>query len=780
MKHLYRLVRYNGKRLALGCLLGAGMMLSGFFVLDWIFPLPLESLHPLPSQVILDRHGSLLRITLAPDEHWRIPVKLRDVSPDLVRSLVSSEDRWFYWHFGVNPLAILRAGWTDLRSGEVVSGASTIPMQIARMMEPKPRTLWAKTWEAFRALQLEWHFPKKKLLEFYLNLAPYGGNLEGVGAASYFYFGKSPARLSLGEAALLTALPRSPNAYDPTRHPATARAVRDRVLHQLGRQRVFSGSQIAAALQQKVPVKRWDPPIEAPHFCRYVSYRFPDQAHLETELDLPTQKAAEKIVSAHIDALREEGVQNASVVVIENRNRAVRALVGSAGFFEDRFQGQVNGALARRSPGSTLKPFLYALAIDRGLIVPDSFLLDIPTDFSGYVTENYDGVYRGKVTVRRALIHSLNACTVRLLARVGLKGFLTLLRRGGLTSLDRPVSEYGLPLILGSGEVRLLDLTTLYVALANGGVYAPSRLLPGTEQPGRRLFSRESAYLVTQVLTKLQRPDLPESWSLARGVPTVAWKTGTSYGHRDAWSVGFSSRYTIGVWVGNFDGHGRKGISGAEFAAPILFDLFRALEPDGSRLPKPRGLRLETLEVCSLSHQLLGPFCPHRTRITYIPGKTHLTECDQHRRVFVDAKSGRILTGDCLARRSHKAKLLTVYPPELVAWWSAQGEPVPALPSFAPGCGEIPAAAPPRIVSPQAQTPYVVRSGAPLRFQKIRLTAQAGPYTARLFWYQDGTLVGSGKPDRPLFLALQSGFHRLVVVDDAGRTDSITYSVLAR
>ncbi|HYG63898.1 MAG TPA: penicillin-binding protein 1C, partial [Thermoanaerobaculia bacterium] len=625
-----------------------------FLLLDLLFPFPWEALEKPPAVVVLDRQGEPLRFFLPSDDRWRFPVRLSELPSELPRALVASEDQRFWRHPGVDPLAVLRAAWANTRAGEVVSGASTIPMQIARMAEPGPRTLPSKVRESFRALQLERRYSKDELLEIYLNLAPYGGNVEGVGAAAWFYFGKRPEQLSLSEIALLTALPRSPVGYDPVRRPQAAEAARDRVLAQLTARGAFPRAEIAAASRQPLPRERGRAPFAAPHLTEWAVQRFPGQERLRITLDRGVQRIVEEQVRRRSGELRDQGIGNAAVVVIDNETRAVRALAGSADFFERDASGQVNGAVARRSPGSTLKPFLYAMALDEGRVLPDSYLLDIPTDFGGYVAENYDERYRGRVTVRDALVQSLNACAVRLLAEVGLGDYLKLLRRGGLATLDREPGQYGLPLVLGAGEVTLVDLANLYATLAEGGVHRPVRLLePEGDAAGAppeetdRLFSRDAARAITGILTDVRRPDLPESWDLTRGVPAVAWKTGTSYGHRDAWAVGFSARTTIGVWVGNFDGRPRKGISGSQHAGPLLFDLFRALEErdGGPARPPVDAVPDETLEVCADSRELPGPFCPRRLHVPYLPERSRLTACTYHRRVLVDAETGDLLAG---------------------------------------------------------------------------------------------------------------------------------------
>jgi penicillin-binding protein 1C len=780
---MYWLRRRFALGLALAVLLAAPYL--WFRVLDLAFPFPLEKLQRPVAVVVEDRTGEPLRFFLPADQRWRFPVRLAELPPELPRSLVASEDRRFYRHSGVDPVAIARAAWSNLRRRGVVSGASTIPMQVARMAQPGPRTLASKLRESFRAFQLERRFSKDQLLELYLNLTPYGGNLEGIGAAAWFYFGKEPGQLSLGEIALLTALPRAPAGYDPTIHPAAARKARDRVLAQLAARGVFPEKEIAEARRQPLPKARRRPPFSAPHLAEMVRVQLPDETWIRTSLDRSVQAIAEAQVARRIRELRDLGIGNAAVVVIDNETRAVRALVGSAGFRETAFRGQINGAVARRSPGSTLKPFLYAMAMDQGRVVPESYILDVPMDFSGYVAENYDERYRGRVTVREALITSLNACTVRLLSEIGLEPFHRLLLRGGLGTLDRPTGSYGLPLILGAGEVRLLDLTNLYATLAQGGLHRPARLLepdrssPSLESEPVRLVSPEAARAVAEILMDVRRPDLPGAWDLTRDVPAVAWKTGTSYGHRDAWAVGFSARTTIGVWVGNFDGKPRKGISGSQHAGPLLFDLFRALEPGGRGPVKPEGLIRDEIEVCALSHDLPGPFCPERVKISYLPGRSKLTACTLHRRMLVDSRTGELLAGDCVGRRPHELRLFTLYPPELVAWWRSQGNPVQEAPRLAAACTGIPDGDPPRIVSPDGATPYHLRGDSPLAFQRIPLVAQVAPGARRLFWYQDGTLVATtdagGAASR--FLAAVPGEHRLVVTDDLGRSDGVTYRV---
>lgn len=739
-------------------------------------PFPLAALSPPASTVVAARNGVPLRLYLAPDEAWRFPTRLAAVAPILPRLVVAAEDRHFYRHPGVDPLALTRAAVSNLRAGHVVSGGSTITMQLARLAEPKARTLAGKCREALAALALERRLSKEAILERYLNLAPYGGNIVGVGAASLLYFGKTPDRLSLAEAALLTVLPRSPNTLDPARHPQAAKAARDRLLAALAHRGVIDRQEAAEAMAAPVPTRLASAPFVAPQFCELARQAAPAAIRLDTTLDPAVQQAATEILRGRKATLASQGIGAVAAVVLDAASRDVLAMVGSTDFFGDARFGQINGATIRRSPGSALKPFLYAMALDAGLVFPQSQLLDIPTAFGGYRPKNYDGLFRGRVTTEQALVSSLNVPAVRLLNDVGTGAFLDTLHRAGLSSLDKPAAHYGLSLVLGGGEVTLLSLVNAYADLASFGEHRPAKVLACPTGPGSRLFSPEASAMVTAMLTKVERPDLPTSWDRALAVPSVAWKTGTSYGHRDAWAVGYSADRVIGVWVGNMDGAPVKGISGAVHAGPILFELFRAVEPHGCRPAVAPWLNIREVEVCADSRQLPGPDCPRRVTAAIIPGVTRLGPCPVHGRQLVDAVSGQALSADCLERHEATSVVVSRYPAELVSWWRAVGIPFEAPPAPAPGCG-APQGRGPRIVSPSPATPYVYRRDAPAEAQRIALVADAPADSRRLSWYVDGELAAQGGPGERLFWQPSPGRRRLVCVDDQGRLDAVTVRV---
>ncbi|WP_285907075.1 penicillin-binding protein 1C [Pseudodesulfovibrio pelocollis] len=803
----------------------AGLMLVAplaFLVLDALFPLPAGWLDAPSGTRLLDRSGTELRRFPASDGQWRFPVTLEEVSPALVTALVESEDRWFFVHPGVNPLAVLRAAWTNAASGRVVSGASTIPMQLARMADPGPRTLRRKLIESFRALQLGLTRSKTQLLEAYLNTAPFGGNIVGVGAAARIYFGKPPDRLSLGECALLAVLPRAPNRYDPSRHPEAAMTVRDQVLTLLAKRKAVDADEAARAMRQPMVAQRRPSPMLAPHFCLLTRARLGAEPVIATSLDLARQRTVERLLARHVERLRDLGIGNGAVVVLDRTSREVLALAGSADFADDRRQGQVNNALAPRSPGSTLKPLLYALAFDRGLAVPGSRLLDVPVDYAGYAPENYTGIFSGRVTTAEALTRSLNVPAVRLLASTGLRDFHALLRQGGLETIDRPATSYGLPLVLGACEVRLVDLTNVYATLAQGGEHRPWRVTPpampeaGSSEssgsgaasgPSAQLFSPEAARVIATMLTEVTRPDMPDSWRLTRDRPAAAWKTGTSFGHRDAWAVGFGPTLAVGVWVGNPDGTPVKGISGAVHAGPIFFDVLRALDQPGRDLRLPEAPALRSVTLCAASGLPAGTDCPATVESPAGPTLA-LPRCAEHRRVLVDSATGLRLEGSCLTApvpggRAVAREVQTV-PPELAAWLAAQGKPVPGLPALSPLCPDVPEGLGPAILSPSPATPYILRHDAPAHHQQVALRAAPADPGDSLWWYVDGRFLGvvhgssyeyitkkndesdggknlfSGHEPAVLFWPMAPGEHRASVTDSQGRTSSVTFRVLDR
>ena len=830
-----------------------------FILANWCFPLPKARLHPLPSRIVLDRNGEWLRAFLADDGMWRFshqsPVRGERVGQDtslitenyfLHEAMLTVEDRWFYYHCGINPVAMVTALYDNVTAGEVVRGGSTITMQLARLMEPKARNVPNKLIEMFRALQLELAYSKSEILNFYFSMLPYGGNIVGTSTAARFYFNKPQHAISLGEAALLAAIPNAPERLRPDRFPENARQARAKVLNRLRARGQISEQQWREALREPIPTKRHALPFKAPHLSRLLVKK--NRWHTETTadgriyttIDAKVQETAVRILREYLNAsaagiashsLQAHSASTGAIVVMDTQSREVLAMVGSHDFFDRRASGQINGTLAPRSPGSALKPFVYALGIEQGLITPETLLFDVPVTYSGYEPVNYDGTYNGYVTARQALARSLNVPAVNLHARLKNRTLHAFLKQAGISTLA-PAKKYGLSMVLGGCEVNLLELTTLYAGLANMGEFAPyqltlrshqssvvSRQLQEeikrstnsrqsqevlgkvntsltdnrqliTDNPSHRLLRAETSFIITEMLTTSQLPTNtvknPEAFEMTLNLPKIAWKTGTSYGHRDAWCIGYSPNLTIGVWLGNFDGKGSPMLSGADAATPVLFALFSALTGQDTHRWFTKPERLKTREVCALTGALPSPHCPTRKSDVYIPGLSPVAICRIHKRVYVDSDTGYSLCSHCRNLRNYPSKegsqhdrhnsvetrIFEEWPAEAATWLAKNGFAVSVLPEHNPRCTGTIAGTAPVILSPAEDTVYYIRAGVPLEHQKIQLSASTSNRTQQLFWFLDGELIFKGKAGQPHWLTPVSGAHVLTCVDAEGRSTS--------
>jgi penicillin-binding protein 1C len=561
----------------------------------------LRSLGPLPrgedialSTQVLDRNGRLLRATTTPEGRWRLPAQVTDVDPRLIEMLLAYEDKRFRSHAGVDPLAMLRAAGQWALNARVISGGSTLTMQVARLLEPRPdRTLGAKLRQVVRALELERRLGKDEVLALYLTLAPYGGNLEGIRSASLAYFGKEPTKLSLGEAALLVALPQSPEARRPDRSTMVAKQARDRVLDRMAGR--IPADEIALAKREPVPDARQAMPVLAPHAADQAIAAAPAQKVHRLTIEAALQQRLQELARERAKALGPD--LSVAIIAVDHTTGEVLARVASADYFDERRAGQVDMTEALRSPGSALKPFIYGLAFEDGIAHPETLIEDKPVRFGAYAPENFDLTFQGTVTARRALQQSLNVPAVALLDAIGASRLAARLAQAGATLVLPKGEAPGLAMALGGIGIKLADLTMLYAGLARGGGTLPlvERSTDGAPQTPRRLLDPVAAWYVGNVLLGSPPPDNAAS-------NRIAFKTGTSYGYRDAWAVGFDGVRTIGVWVGRPDGAPVSGLVGRIAAAPVLFDAFaRTGQPPVPLQRAPQGA------LFAASHKLPPP-----------------------------------------------------------------------------------------------------------------------------------------------------------------------------
>jgi penicillin-binding protein 1C len=714
------------------------------------------------SYAVTDRDGRLLRLSLTGDEKYRLWTPLERISPALVAATLHYEDRQFYRHPGVNPAALARAAWTSFVSRDRRMGGSTLTMQLARQRwRLKTGTVAGKLRQIALAVWLERHFSKRDILEAYLNLAPYGANIEGAGAAAWVYFHKPAAELSADQARALALIPQHPNRRAPAT-PAGLTALRQ------AWKTAYGDDPGGGRLWFR---RREDLPLRAPHFAERVRELDPERAEFAATLDPTAQGLAEDLLTGFIRRHRPQGIANAALMVVHAPTLEVLGYVGSADYRDPAIQGYVNGLKARRSPGSALKPFIYALAIDQGLITPDTLLKDTPLRIGPYQPENFESDFYGPLSATEALVRSRNIPAVALLARLQRPGFFQFLNQAGLR-LPKPEPFYGLTLAMGGAEVSMEELLTLYGLVANGGEYRELHWLKDAEEragKGRRLLSPEAAFLVRRMLETNPPPQRAFGARDYTGAAPVAWKTGTSSGQKDAWAVGLMGDLLAGVWVGNFDGTPNRHLVGRDLAGPLLFGLLEALRAErpvnGEPPAPPPGLK--RVEICPLSGAPRSPACPHGKPGWIIPGVSPLKPCAVHRLIHVDPESGlRLCPGD---ERRGRPRVAEFWDSDVLEQFRAAGVRRETPPPFARACeGGGGEARPPVIVSPQAGVSYPVRADGQ---GSVEFSAVAPGGRGRLFWFVDEAFVGEGAS---ILWRGRPGSFVVRVVDDQGQAAAVS------
>ena len=746
--------------------------------LDRLYPLADV---PAVSTLVLAEDGTPLRAFPGEDGQWRYPIQLDQVAPQYIDLLLAYEDRWFYYHPGVNPIALVRALWQNAYTGKVVSGGSTLTMQVARLLHPHERTYSGKLQQILRALQLEWHFSKQDILRQYLNLAPFGGILSGVQAASYHYFGKPANRLSDAEAALLAVLPQRPSHLRPDRHPARAKAARNKVLQRMVDLHIWRADRVNDALWEPLNITTQGTPIVAPIVSRRLYQACPECEVIHSTIDYELQLTLEGLTEQFRHQLSDQ--QSLAIVVMNNRDGAIKGYVGSADFWSQSRSGQVDMVRAVRSPGSTLKPFLYGMAIDDGLIHAQSMLIDAPRRRSEYRPRNFTDQFNGPISVTQALQRSLNVPAVQLLEFFGPGRFLSRLQNAGLSAYGPGAIQPNISMILGGVGVRLEDMLSLYSGLAREGVAIYPRLTQEEPRAERYLMSLGAAWITWDILAqhpyRRLQDKTQQGWNLA-------WKTGTSYGYREAWALGVSPEWTIGVWVGRPDGSPSPGRHGRIAAAPLLFRVHAALRQSHERLPQPQ----------SVSEQLIcWPLGTHARR-----GENQRGNCVVQRpalllndvaprtlqevpevslegllkMIWIDPESGLRAEPTCFQGKAVlQPSSVALWPVALAPWLPSAWRNQSRLPALHPDCQQLVGEQVPIRITSWADG-AIIRVPKPEEPVSLDLIAEGG--SGYRDWYVNGGYIGRSEHSLS-FEVIESGIYQISVIDQQGSADQLTIRV---
>lgn len=727
------------------------------------------------SRIILDRKERLMRVYLKSNEQYCFPPNAQTQAPEkLVKATLLFEDKYFYSHPGVNLWALIRAAYLNIREGRVVSGGSTISMQVARMRKGRKRTLPAKIMEIGEALRIEIRLSKDEILHTYLNHAPYGGNVKGYQAASYRFLGKPPGELSWAEAALLAVLPNSPGSVTPYSNEEALLKKRNKLLERLFVKGEMDSLTLELAYNEPMPKGVWPFPFYAPQFTRFAN----EKAHYETDIirssiDLDIQERIRYLAQRHMRQMQAFGISNCAVLIAETRTGKVRAYLGSSDYYDTMAQGMVDGVIAERSSGSLLKPFLYALSAQEGVLLPETQLMDIPTYYGNFSPHNASEQFDGVVTARDALIRSLNVPAVRVLYTYGQYSFYNFLKEAGLSTLFRPADDYGLSLIIGGSEVTLWDMLVLYRGLGNYGMFGELTIEESeVSVPKVPLLDSASVMLILECMKDLKRPGVEYYWERYNTQRPVAWKTGTSYGHKDAWALAVTPDWTIGVWAGNFDGSGNKNLSGAQRAGPLLFDIINSLPQlsDDSWFGVPEKL-IEDYNLCAVTGYTAGDACPESIRGQRPVRAAPLKICPYHLNIRVDKTESIEVCSYCW-QPGHKEKSVLYYPPGVLQHIRNKGNIIERLPPHSPGCLKKGGHLALEVLYPRPGMRIQLTRDFDGKLQPLILQAAHTHPEQRLFWFVDGIVLGSTTGKHQVETLLPERIHTLTILDRYGnRTD---------
>lgn len=754
------------------------------------------------STVLLDRNGQLLGAKIAGDGQWRFPA-LQNVPEKFEKALIITEDKRFYYHPGVDPIAIARAIVSNTRAGARISGASTISMQVIRLSrKDKPRTLKEKVVESVMAVRLELKYSKKEILALYASHAPFGGNVVGLDAAAWRYFGRDSGELSWAEAATLAVLPNSPALIHPGRNRQALLNRRNRLLKTLMMKGRLTREDYELALLEPLPERPLSLPMYATHLLERLHSGLSGKMITST-LDMRLQANATRIVNNYSVTYRHNLVNNAAAIIIDNRNRQVLAYVGNVSDAGNKMQGvMVDVITSPRSGGSILKPFLFSGMLHEGLINANTLIPDYPFQTPGFNPQNFDRRFDGAVPASRALQRSLNVPAVRMLQQYGVEKFYFLLQQLGMRTLNKPPSHYGLSLVLGGAESTLWDVTAMYARLSRilqnyslyDGMYLetdifnPLIILPTAEtetnltqlrknlQP-TQVLDASAIWVTFNALLEVNRPEEESGWKMFSNVRRIAWKTGTSYGNRDAWAVGTTPEYTIGVWVGNASGEGRPELTGVGFAAPILFDLFGLMPATGTFFKPYDDMTMAS--ICRNSGHIAGAHCTE-TDSMWIPLKGQRTiNCPYHVPIHLDNDGKFRVNSDCFEVYKMKTESWFILPPAMEWFYQTRNPDYKPLPPWHPACAGQAGHIPLQLIYPAGHVQVMIPREMDGSQGKIVLQAVHSNNNAVVFWHLDNEYLGATHNVHNMAVSLPAGLHHLVLVDENGFRIGQSFTVLS-
>ncbi len=744
------------------------------------------------SSLLLSQEGRLLGAHISKDEQWRFPPIVK-VPKKFKTSIVAFEDKRFYQHIGIDPLAIARAIKLNLKAGHIVSGGSTLSMQVIRLASNNPkRTIWQKLVEAFKSLRLETRYSKDEILTFYASHAPFGGNTVGLEAASWRYFGRNPEQLSWAESAMLAVLPNSPALIHISRKRNQLKAKRDHLLKKLYQQKKISKLDYQLAIAEPLPEKPQTLPRLAPHLLNTLVKKTSKQQRFKTTLDYDLQKYINKLATHHAEMLALKDIHNLAILVIDNQSFEVKAYMGNAPHsLKNASHGEAIDLIQRpRSTGSTLKPFLFAAMLENGEILPETLVADTPVRYSGYRPKNFNRKFHGAVRAKQALARSLNIPAVNMLSLHGVERFLATLRQMGMSTLHRRSREYGLPLILGGAEGTLWELSSMYANLANraqqaqktSNYFSPKVLANDSIKTNRRNeISPASAWMTLNALLEVGRPGTQAYWKRFDSSHKIAWKTGTSFGHRDAWAIGTTPKYTVGVWVGNAAGEGRQGMTGVRIAAPLLFDVFNRLPLTNRWFRKPVE-QMKTVIICKDDGFLATGQCESKPYL--IPKSSHFDQISlHHQRIHLD-KNGLRVHSQCESVSNMQQYDWFVLPPDQAYYYQQYNANYKPLPEWRKDCQLIYTQNkldnPISLIYPKRNTQvYIPRELTGKKGKTIFKAIHSNP-NEQLFWHLDNQYLGTTQTFHEKALWISAGKHTLTLVDEAGNRVERRFMVLEK